>query len=327
VNARLAILATILTAATGCDKAKTWVSAGREAQPPTVSPAEELDLGSRPDLLFQVFGTADDPRMIPIAVLRDGTLQRITLSPAGWRRLDAMYLRPGRSYPVYENGRPIGTAEVRRGMWEQPDHPLYTLAGCQTLTPMAAVQVVRDRPTEAFTVEYLASTAKLGRPPAGSGLSILATEQIARRVAATVAADVRITPRLLDSLDFHAVSFASGATAKPTIVASFIDPAAEAPASTGAHTTHLLLIADGDSTGTYHATFVHRINGPVASAAFRRYLDHLDLTGDGVDEIVLEGWRYGMDTFLLVLRWDGARWTEMYRTRPTWCLDERAAGP
>jgi hypothetical protein len=42
-----------------------------------------------------------------------------------------------------------------------------------------------------------------------------------------------------------------------------------------------------------------------------------------VDEIILEGWTYGGDTFLTVLGWKNGKWSEVYRARSNWCLDER----
>jgi hypothetical protein len=86
---------------------------------------------------------------------------------------------------------------------------------------------------------------------------------------------------------------------------------------------HLFFIAEMDSTGHYRATYLHRVNGPLETAAFRRYSDHADITGDGIDEIVLEGWQYRGDTFMLVLAYSGGDWTEVFRSRPNWCLDER----
>jgi hypothetical protein len=82
-------------------------------------------------------------------------------------------------------------------------------------------------------------------------------------------------------------------------------------------------MADRDATGAYHATYAHLLHGPLGTASFRRYFDHLDLTGDGVEEIILEGWQYGGDTFLSVLGWKNGSWQEVFRSRPNWCLDER----
>jgi hypothetical protein len=47
----------------------------------------------------------------------------------------------------------------------------------------------------------------------------------------------------------------------------------------------------------------------------------VDLTGDGVDEIVLEGWRAGGDTYLVVMKYDAGRWHEVARGDNTWCAD------
>jgi hypothetical protein len=148
---------------------------------------------------------------------------------------------------------------------------------------------------------------------------------LARVIARDVATSVGIRAAKLDSLNFRALAFFTGASAAPTIIASFIDSSAERPSSIATRTTHLVVIADRDSSGAYHATFSHRINGPLAAAAFRRYFDHLDVDGDGVDEIVLQGWQFGGDTFLSVLGWREGKWQEIYRTRANWCLDERKA--
>ena len=67
-------------------------------------------------------------------------------------------------------------------------------------------------------------------------------------------------------------------------------------------------------------TFAHRVNEALGGASFRRYVDHLDITGDGVDEIMLEGWRYGANSYLVVLRYADGRWQEALRTRENWCV-------
>lgn len=321
VTRRLAWLATILTVAAGCDKAH---ASGRAAREPAIAPGETLDLAAHPDILFEVFGDANDPRMIPLAAIQNGTLRRIVLPSQGWRRFDTMYLHAGTSYPLYDNGLATGTVEIRRGMWEGSDDPLYSLPGCHLLTPLAAVRLQGAAARATFTVEYLASTAQLGRRHEAKTLSPDEVSRIARDIAAATAKAAGIRSTTLDSLDFHAIAFPTGVSPWPTIIAAFIDPAAENPASTSVNTTHLLVIADRDSTASaYHATFTHRVDGPLQSATFRRYFDHLDVTGDGVDEILLEGWQFGGDTYLAVMGWNGASWQQVYRTRAKWCLEEK----
>ena len=306
--ARLALVATILTVATGCDKAKASLPFGR---------AEGLDLESRPDILFQVFGDVNGPRMLPIAAIRDGQLQRIVLTQKGWTEFDAIYLRRGKSYTLYRGGRADGGVEVTQGMWERPDNPLYTLQGCKLHTPLAAVRVASAYRPSAFTVEYLASTARVGHTRVVDALPGGELTRIARELAVQAG----VTARQLDSLTLRATSFASGAGAGPTIVAAFVDPA-ESSGRADTPVASLFLIANRDSTGSYAATYTHRARGAISSADLRRYIDHLDVTGDGIDEVFLEGWTYGGDTFFSVLTWRDGMWTEMYKSGASWCLDD-----
>ena len=325
VISKLVALATILMVATGCDKAKEFVRAGEKSTPPQLAPGEELDLSAKPDVLFQVFGESSDPRMVPIAAIVHGQIKPIRLSASGWRKFDAMYQRPGTSYSLYQSGLASGSVDVKRGMWSDSGDALYALPGCAALTPMSSVKV-NGRPASDFTLEFLASSAQVApKARTGAMMSQDSVIHIARAVARDVAASVGINDAKLDSLNFRAMAFNTGASAAPTILASFIDEAADRPASIATRTTHLVVIADRDSSGTYHATYSHRINGPLAAAAFRRYFDHLDINGDGTDEIVLQGWQFGGDTFLSVLAWREGKWQEIYRTRPNWCLDERKA--
>ena len=318
---RLALIATILILASGCDKAKGIGALGKSADAAEPPPGERFDLASHPDVLFQVFGERDDPRMIPVAALRGGKLESINLGAAGWREFDERYTRAGNTLTIYHDGRASGTATVRQGMWEKPASPIYTLPGCKLLTPLAAVSLA-GVPRDAYTVEYLATSAKLTERPAGKVMSKEVAAKTARALGYDAGKAEGLSPARLDSLDFFATAINTGATAEPTVISSFIDPGAQGDSSKDAQTAHVFVIAD--RTGAdYVPTFHHAVNGPVNGAEFRRYVDHVDLDGDGVDEIVLEAWQFGGDTQLLVLGWKNGAWTEVFRGRPSWCLDKR----
>lgn len=316
---RVATLVTIVTVVTGCDKAKGFIGGERPA-PPEVAPSEALNLAARPDILFQIFGEKEDPRMIPIAAIENGELKTITLSSTGWRQFDAMYLRRGKSYTLYEDGRARGTVTVRQGMWERPDAPLYTLPGCQALTPLASVSV-SGLAKSSYTVEALASSAERSRARGSSSLSDADLRKTGRKVALEAGAREAVDAKTLDALDYRAVAINTGTTDSPTIVASFLDPTASDAGSASSNTVHLFVIADRDADG-YTPTMSHVINGPLSSAVYRRFFDHLDLTGDGIDEIIAEEWRIGQETSLVVLAWAGTKWREIFRGRSSWCLDE-----
>ena len=316
---RVATLVTIVTVVTGCDKAKGFIGGDRPA-PPEVAPSEALNLAARPDILFQIFGEKEDPRMIPIAAIENGELKTITLSSTGWRQFDAMYLRRGKSYTLYEDGRARGTVTVRQGMWERPDAPLYTLPGCEALTPLASV-TVSGLAKSSYTVEALASSVERSRARGSSSLSDADLRRTGRQVALEAGARETVDAKTLDALDYRAVAINTGTTDAPTIVASFLDPTASDAGSASSNTVHLFVIADRDADG-YTPTMSHVINGPLSSAVYRRFFDHLDLTGDGIDEIIAEEWRIGQETSLLVLAWAGTKWREIFRGRSSWCLDE-----
>ncbi len=315
------MLATILTVATSCDKAKEFVRSGQAAGPPQVDPSEALDLSANPTIIFQVFGEASDPRMIPIAAVEKGRLRDITLSKEGWEQFDAMFLRRGKRFPLYRDGLPVGDAVVKQGMWER-EEPLYTLPSCQTLTPLAAVSLDGKIKTD-FTVEFLAATDTFSHPRYAQATTSAEVVRQARALAYDLGGEASISKATLDSLDFRALAVPTGVGAAPTIVASFVDPTADDPTSTASRMVHLLFVADPDSSGRYRASYVHRINGPLETASFRRYSDHADLDGNGTDELVLEGWQFRGDTFLLVLGWKDGKWEEVFRSRSNWCLDER----
>ena len=47
----------------------------------------------------------------------------------------------------------------------------------------------------------------------------------------------------------------------------------------------------------------------------------------GVDEVVLEAWKYAQTPELVVLRRAAARWTEAFRVSENWCLDPPKPAP
>lgn len=311
-RAAIAVLGGLLLSQ-GCDAGRAQSSATDSAVA-----VPQTDIASRPDMLFQVFGERDDPRMIPVAVIRNGRLEGITLDDAGWRRLDSLYLRSPARVSLYHDGRFAGQATVRQGMWEKEGEPLYALPSCGVLTPLAAVKLGTDVKAS-YTVEFLASTASLGRTKGGPRMAPDVASRAAREVAYGVGERASLTPSSLDSLDFRAVAIHTGATAEPTLVASFINPGASEADQGMAR--HVFAIADR-SGDRYAATFTHAVNAPAGTAAYRRYVDHLDLTGDGVDEIVLEGWEAGGDTYLMVLSFAEGRWGEAFRGNGTWCVEK-----
>lgn len=314
---RFALIATILVVASGCDKAKAMFGLRRPPEPDGPPPEARLDLSKRPDIFFQLFGERDDPRMVPVAAIIDGAIKPIELTATGWREFDAMYTRSNRSYPLYQDGVNIGEVRVRRGMWERPGQPLYTLPGCRLVTPLSAV-ALKTSARLSYTVEALATTPGVRVSPKPPAKPVKGLEARALRVAYDVARAAGIDTGSLRPSAFHFSAINTGATKSPTIVASFLDPEASDRNGT---TSHVFALAD-ESGDTYQTTFSHTAAGEVGAAEFRRYIDHLDLNGDGVDEIALEGWRFAGETFLSILGYANGEWHEVFRGRSSWCLSK-----
>lgn len=326
VTTRFAVAASILAAAQGCGKANARADAAAVASEKTVAAGHEVmgdttDLSRRPFILYQVFGERDDPRLLPVAALADGQIRPLVLSAEGWQRFDSLYHQPGAQYTIYQDGHEAGWARVTRPMWNDRGEALYALPRCRSLTPLAAA-LVKAPPPVGYLVEHLATNAPLGtadRRTTARRVSSDGNVGEARRVAASVADASGMGPAVLSDLDFRTVAVATGATGAPTLVASFIDPTAGATGASG-HATHLFVLADLVN-GSYVPTYTRIVRSTSARTDYRRYVDHLDLTGDGVDELILEGWSSGHESYMLVLQYEAGRWTEAFQGRPSWCLD------
>ena len=317
---RLAIVATILTVATGCDKLKA--AGGLSGADPAAPVADALDLARKPDILFQVFGEKEDTRMIPLAALIDGSIKQINLSGDGWRQFATQYEKSGTLYHLYDDGRKVGSVKVRQGMWEKVNAPLYTLPNCKVLIPLAAV-ALQTKIELGYTVDLLASSAEIPAATGGADLQPAELERVAREMGYLVggrASSGAISKRAIDALDFRSFAVHTGATGSPTVVASFIDPGSEGM-DEGVTRGHIFVIADRKADGAYVPTFSHAFSGSTSNSEYRVYLNHLDLTGDGVQEILVEARQVGGGAAVTALSYQNGEWQEVFRSRSGWCLD------
>ena len=321
--AALVLCSCILAITLGWDKAMValGVLPAEEGEVAPPVPTNTTDLSQRPDVLFQVFGTREQPRMIPLAVLEDGKLRHIQLDSAGWRKFDTMFLREGREYTLFSDGRVFGAARLRRGMWEADKEPLYKLEECTAHIPLSEVSIVSERKHRGFVFEMLATNATLPQVeravPSADRRSMPSVDRV------LPAGDDRgfVQDGVLSALDGRAITLVTGATPWPTLITSWIDSASSLANDPTARSRHIFLIADRGPDGEYHVTYRHQTDKTLGEAEFRRFVDHLDVTGDGVEELILEGWRFGGKTWLSVLSYRGGRWEEIFRSRANWCLD------
>jgi hypothetical protein len=296
----------ILVLASACDKR----GAADKSAPVKTS------LANKPRSLMLLFGERGDPRVIPLALLTDGKISPITLDADGWREFDNQYFTPAAHLALYQGGVAIGDAVVRRGMWAGGEAPLYKLPGCQALRPLAAV-TIDTTVNAAVSLELLATSEPLPTLPTRPAPTAADLDS-ARALAVRVAMHEGLTTSARSELDEVVQAIQTGATARPTLVGSFI----ERGSGLNGKPRHVFMLGDYvDSTKSYLQTFVHVPGDSVRE--FRRFIDHADLTGDGVDEIALEGWHTGGDSYLIFLQYQNGRWREMARGVTSWCADHK----
>lgn len=310
----------ILAVATGCDKSKSKEQLAAEVAP---AGAPALDLAAKPELLFQVFGDSADKRILPLAAVVKGAVRQIGLTRAGWRELDGTYFATGTVYPLYRDDQKVGTATVKRGMWPTDGEALYSLAGCASPKPIGSVTLEFDPKAVDPSLEFVASTAPLAThaPFKGSLPAPAELLKLGRAFGHEVGKKAAMDEMELDSLDFHTRMIVTGASSQPTLLVSFIDPGAGDLGPGAGHTSHLFALGERNAAGGFDATYRHAVSGDAKAVEFQRLIDHADLDGDGIDELILEGWRYGADSDLLVLNFRNGQWHESVRMRQTWCLD------
>jgi hypothetical protein len=297
-----AVVASILTLAVGCNKHDA------EASPA----AMHTSLAGKPKTLMFIFGDRTDPRVLPLATLVNGEVKQISLDSSGWRSFDHIYFPAGAKLTAYIDGKSIGDAVIRRGMWDEAT-PLYKLPNCRSLRPLAAA-TVDSAPTNVM-LELLATSDPLAAP-ALRPKQVPADIDSARAVATRIGQHEGLTNTARSELDEVLNSFYTGATPHPTLIGSFL----ESGSGVNGKPRHVFLIGDySEDAKGYVQSFVHVPQAE--SREYRRLIDHLDLTGDGVDEIVLEGWQTGGDSFLVFLGYRDGHWRELARSATSWCAD------
>jgi len=261
-------------------------------------------------VLFQLFGDRADPRLLPIATMGHGRLTPISLDAAGWRKFDNLYFHPGARVTIYRDGAPLTSAVVQRGMWNGGS-PLYRLPGCRTPRPMAAAKL-DSVPEEMTTLDLIGTSDPIPATPRIA--STPADQDSARAMADRAASRASLMPAARAEMDLSTEAMQTGVSGRPTLVVSFM----EKPSSAGLRPRQVLALADSTAAG-YTISFFHAPRD--SSAEFRRLIGHLDLTGDGVDEVVLEGWKSGTDSYPIVLKFINGGWHELARGASAWCAD------
>lgn len=309
------LIASILALLPACDKLKE--------QPAPAAPSGPLTaLTAQSTVLFQVYGEGAAPRVAPIAVVESGRVTALSLDASGWRLLDSLFLAKGRRLSLYRDGLAAGEFEVTRPMYDD-EGALYSLPGCTQLLPQAEGRLTVPLPPGVLA-EFIASSTALAPRAAAERLPADALEK-GRTLANAVAAGRGVGTEELAHLTFSARWLPTGAgPARRTLLASFLDASAGDAGAGAGHTSALLALAE-DSAGTLVPSYQHVSSGEARAVSMQRVSNHADVDGDGIDELLVEEWKYAASPEVAVLKYAQGKWRMVFRVPGSWCLDAKPA--
>ena len=126
--------------------------------------------------------------------------------------------------------------------------PALQLPNCEVLIPLATV-TLNTRVDLGYTVDLLASSAKISPPTPGPVMPAAELKRIAHELGYRVAEGEGISQKAVDRLEFRSFAVYTGATSAPTVIASFIDSGSDG--ADESQSRHIFVIADRKDGGAY----------------------------------------------------------------------------
>jgi len=282
-----------------------------EAPPEVVAVADD-SVPSKPPLgpvLYLGHRAGGEAILVPVAEIGPNGLSPIEEagSAEASRAFIAEYLMPGIEFTLFSDGARVGRLTAERFSVDQRYCRVRPqIRGPIELVPAAAtVQRFLALPTrEGSAFEYGAYSPVVQTRDLRV-TSLTSMQQIIPAVGA-------LWPASVLNIRRDVQMFRARADGPPTVVASFVyaDDLVVGPANRGAYSV-FLAVDDDDGTG-YSSSYVdYRLASRDGKGA-ARYFDHLDVDGDGSDEVLLEV--LGEDSmWLSALTRRGESWVEEYR--------------
>ena len=258
--------------------------------------------GSRA-VVFAVWPDEDGPRLDPVVMVERGRLARLPYNleqentPA-MRRFIAEYYRPGRRYRLLFGGGEAGTATVRR--YEEPAC-VGLMAQAQLETSARLGGMVHALATDSTTLGRHASARRAPTETERAAMMELVRRNYRqRRVPAAATNNLR-------ALNLTAIDINDDGQFE--LIGSFL--AGNLSNNTPEHALFLVAEPQGNSFRAAHVWYHRTPPTDEASAQMQNFVDHLDLDGDGVAEIVTrilyyESWDYH------IYKRQGSVWRRIY---------------
>jgi hypothetical protein len=258
-------------------------------------------------ILFRLVQSNVGPTAVPVFTIGPNGIRLLRMGDRGWRALDLQRMASGNTLYANRFGRTAGTAEFVRGMWEQAQ-PLDSLPGCPTLIPAGlmrlgvsdGVQLLTTRPLPPLRYDARLSPAEL--------------EQAIAPVPTLVAPTLGVSPGTIGRYRREVHQVVSGSGPAPTIVITYDDPdqVPDSIGPIGQRPRHLTVILDKGLYG-YRTSYTYATVGNAKSPPRLRFIDYLDVDGDGLAELFFGVQLAKFPLYTVVMRFESERWREVLR--------------
>ena len=294
----------------GCETAERVQNALNADQGDPVWQGDSTLLATNPQVLFRVTRDSAGARIVPLATIGNQGFLLLTLSDRGWRSFDIKYLHGGHDLFPTRSGRTGAPLQTIRGMWEGT--PLDSIRGCSVILPAAVANIPAG-------VEFLTS-APLPPRTRVTSLSAGELQTAIRGVPALIAPAAGIPMSKLPRYTREVFVAESGNEPRATIIVVFNDPeiVPDSVQPMGQRPRHLVVILDKGVYG-YKPTYTYSTLGNRRSPPRFRFLDHLDVDGDGKAELFFGLRVAGAPLYTVVLRYHANAWRELLRNERQRC--------
>lgn len=208
------------------------------------------------------------------------------------------YFRPGRKYRLLSGGGEAGSVTVRK----------YLEPGCVGLVAEAAAETPARL---GGRVQALATdSATLGRAQPSRRAPTEAERARAVELARATYAKNGAPPALVSGMQVVNLTATDlDRDGRAELAGSFIVEKKQGETTLDAYTLFLIMEPQGDTFKTAWEWFHHGFEGEYAD---RHFVDQVDLDGDGVGEVVVEGTYYESNDYAVYKREQG-RWRPVYK--------------
>lgn len=282
--------------------------------------ADSVFLASRPQILFRVVELpGEGPRIVPIYAKDRAGSTKLALTSKGWRALDSMYMHAGSIGTFYKNGQPSTRGGIQRGMWDAKLPVLDTIQGCRFPLPSARL-LETGVAAGGESIPAFFAVPDLGKQRYAHAAITPAVRDAISNIPLLVGPTSGVPRAKLLKYKPTIDVISTGVSKSPTIVAVYDDPTPipTKPDWINVVPRQLIAILDRGSLG-YTPDYTYTTLGLPGTPATLRYLDNLDIDGDGVSEIIFGMQRSDRPLYLVVLKHYESGWRELYRRGNSRC--------